>query len=106
MIRHCVFLNLRADHSAAELALVYDGLETLCAHLPNTSAFVAGPNRDFEKTSQDYASGFTIDFRDADALRVYAQNPVHRALGSRLVAQCSGGGDGIVVFDLDISDAE
>lgn len=106
MIRHCVFLNLRSDHDAAELALVYDGLETLCTQLPNTSAFVGGPNRDFEKTSQNYASGFTIDFHDADALRTYAEHPEHRALGARLVAQCNGGGDGIIVFDLDIPDTD
>jgi len=105
MIRHCVFLNVRPDHDPVEIASVFDGLAALCDGLANTSGFVAGPNRDFEGKSRGFASGFTIDFGDAEALQIYADHPEHKALGGRLVAQCTNGPAGIMVFDLDVPNA-
>lgn len=101
MIRHCVMLSLRPDHDAAALADILRGLATLCDRLSGASGFKAGPNRDFEDKSRAYSTGFTIDFNDEAALRRYAENPDHHALGVRLVAQCRGGADGIMVFDLE-----
>ena len=104
MIRHCVFLNLRADHDGGQLAATFYGLANLCARLTGASGFVGGPNRDFESKSQDFDTGFTIDFVDAPALETYAKDPEHQALGAQLVAQCVGGADGIIVFDLEVPD--
>lgn len=101
MIRHCVFLNLRADADPNELADVLTGLAAVTDRLPGASGFISGPNRDFEDKSPDFPMGFTIDFTDADVLHAYAADPEHQALGARLVAQCQGGAEGITVFDLD-----
>lgn len=101
MIRHCVFLNLRADADPNALADVLTGLAAVTDRLPGASDFISGPNRDFEDKSPDFPMGFTIDFTDADALHAYAADPEHQALGARLVAQCQGGAEGITVFDLD-----
>ncbi len=102
MIRHCVFLSLRADHDGAELAQVLKGLADLCDGLPGASGFATGPNRDFEGKSQAYPGGFTIDFEAEADLQAYAENSEHKALGARLCAQCIGGADGIIVFDLEV----
>lgn len=101
MIRHCVYLRLRADADASELTDVMEGLGDLSGRLPGASGFFHGPNRDYELKSPDYPHGFTIDFTDQAALANYAQNPEHRALGARLVALCEGGADGIIVYDLE-----
>ena len=97
MIRHIVMLNLRMDHSPAELAAVMRGL----GGLP-MMAFHHGPNRDVEGKTPDYPYGFSCDFSDLTALETYAADPVHQALGARLCALCQGGADGIMVMDLDV----
>ena len=101
MIRHCVMLHLRDGVDAGDLAPVMAGLSDLVARLDGCSGFCAGPNRDFEGKTPDYAYGFMIDARDAAALAGYAAHPDHKALGARLVALCDGGGDGIRVYDIE-----
>lgn len=101
MIRHCVFLNLRASQDAGTLEEILGELRNLCENLPETGPFLSGPNRDFEAKSQDFPAGFTIDFASEEALQTYADHPEHKALGARLVAICQGGADGIMVFDLE-----
>lgn len=101
MIRHIVMLHLRADADMPELATVMQGLDALVHHLDGLSGFVAGPNRDYEAKSPDHPYGFTLDAASPAALAAYADHPDHKALGARLVAQCAGGGDGIVVYDIE-----
>jgi len=103
VIRHVVMLSLRDDASAAELAEVMARLGALGATLDGLEGFAHGPNRDFERKSQGYPYGFICTFKDADALKAYADNPVHQALGARLVAMCNGGGDGIMVMDIEVA---
>ena len=102
MIRHIVMLSLNDDASEAELADVMAGLGALGAKLDGFEGFQHGPNRDFEGKTQNYPYGFICTFKDADALATYANDPDHKALGGRLVAMCKGGGDGIMVMDLDV----
>jgi len=100
VIRHCVFLRLRAGAKPAELSRIFEGLAALTSDLSGASDFVGGQNIDVENKTPDFPAGFTIDFTDRAALMAYANSPDHRALGARLVALCDGGGDGISVFDL------
>ncbi len=102
MIRHCVMLRLLPDTDSNDLDRVMLDLAELVTRLDGCSGFVAGPNRDFEDKSPDFPYGFTLDAADADALARYAGNPEHQALGARLVQMCQGGGDGIVVFDIQV----
>ncbi|MEP3297928.1 MAG: Dabb family protein [Pseudoruegeria sp.] len=102
MIEHCVFLKLHADADLVELQETLDGLDHLTEDMSGFLSFRAGPNRDFEGKSSEYPWGFVATFTDAAALQEYASDPRHQALGARLVAQCAGGGDGIMVFDLAV----
>ncbi|MEJ6404376.1 Dabb family protein [Yoonia sp. 2307UL14-13] len=101
MIRHIVMLALPTNHDAAELQSVMGELAALVDHLPGLEAFEHGPNRDYEDKSGRYPYGFIGTFTDADALRIYAHDARHSALGQRLVEIC--GADGIMVIDLEIS---
>ena len=96
MIQHIVLLNLREGYDAADLSDVMAGLGAL-----DMDGFEHGPNRDFEAKSPNHPYGFMCTFADADALARYADDPAHHLLGNRLVAMCNGGGDGILVMDLD-----
>ena len=103
MIRHCVMLRLTAKADRAVLDRVMLGLADLVERLEGCSGFFAGPNRDYEGKSPDFAYGFTLDAQNAAALAAYAVNPEHQALGAQLVSLCEGGGAGIIVYDLEIS---
>lgn len=100
MIQHVVMLNTRQDHDPAELTDVMVGLGEL--QIDGFNGFQHGPNKDLELKSQDYPYGFICTFQDEAALRRYASNPDHQALGARLVALCNGGADGIMVMDLAV----
>ena len=101
MIRHCVFLRLKAEANPGELADVMQGLSALVDTLPGCGGFAAGPNVDIEGKSPGIAHGFTFDAQDRAALETYATHPDHVALGVRLVALCKGGADGVTVVDLE-----
>ncbi|MCA1774926.1 MAG: Dabb family protein [Loktanella sp.] len=100
MIRHVVMLRLNNAPGDA-LAQVMQGLDDLKADLPGLTDFQHGPNIDAEGKSPDFPYGFICTFDDRAALDTYAADPRHRALGARLVALCAGGGDGIMVYDID-----
>ena len=100
MIKHVVMLHLRADYDSAELVAVMAGLDGL--EIPGFTDFAHGVNRDLENKTPDYPYGFICTFNDLDALRRYQADPVHQALGQRLVALCAGGAAGIMVMDLDV----
>ncbi len=102
MIRHIVMMTLKDDHDAGELSAIMMGLSALMPGIEGFEGFEHGPNRDLEQKSPDFPYGFICTFNDVAALEAYAQNPDHQALGARLVAQCKGGADGIMVIDLDV----
>lgn len=104
MILHCVFFTFRADAPQQARRDVIQGLSDLCSGLAGAIGFDHGPNRDFEGKSQAWRDGFVIRFADAEALRSYAEHPVHRQLGGQLCALCENGAEGIIVFDLDVPD--
>lgn len=102
MILHCVFVNFRPDGDVAEQQAVLKGLGALQPLIDGFEDYRCGPNRDFEAKTPDHRDGFICTFRDAQALQRYADDPRHQALGARLVAQCVGGVDGILVYDLEV----
>lgn len=104
MILHSVYFTFRADTTAQDRQEVIRGLANFSASLDGAIAFDAGPNLDFEQKSQAFRDGFVIRFRDADALKAYAVHATHQMLGARLCDLCENGADGIMVFDLDVTD--
>lgn len=101
MILHCVFCSFRDDATPDQRTQILRELSTFSHTLDGVLAFNFGPNRDFEKRSQEFSDGFVIRFRDQQALEAYAVHPEHRKLGSRLCDLCNGGSDGVVVFDIE-----
>ncbi len=99
MILHAVLCALHPDHDVGELAAVMAGLAAL--PLDGFTDFQHGPNIDAEGKSPGHPYGFICTFADRGALDRYATDPGHKALAARLVALCTGGGDGIVVYDID-----
>ena len=99
MILHTVYLSLLENADPAELSEVMSGLENLVGSIEGFTEFHHGPNIDAEGKSPEAHYGFICHFSNRAALDRYANDPRHRAFGSRLVALC-GGGDGIKVYDI------
>ena len=100
MIRHIVMLNLI---DGADALPVMEALAGLVGQIDGFTGFEHGANVDLEQKSQDYPYGFVCTFRDQAALMRYAADPRHQVQGGRLVEMCNGGGDGIMVIDLEIA---
>lgn len=100
MVLHCVFCAFDASSTRQDQQAILDDLEQFSLTLPGVIGFEQGPNLDFEGKSPEYNAGFVIRFRDETALHSYAKHPQHKAIGARLCALCSGGADGIIVFDI------
>lgn len=102
MLIHCVFCAIRPDANRADLAAVYDVFAGLVPVIDGMISFHAGPNRDFESKTPQFTDGFVIRFDSRAAHLAYDSHPLHKAAGARLVSLCSGGYDGITVFDLQV----
>lgn len=103
MIRHCVFVKFRSDVGAEERAAIYAGLGALVGQIEGLLSFESGPNISPEGRSQGFNDGFIMDFADEAARDRYLPHPAHKEAGSRLVAALEGGRNGLIVFDLEIS---
>jgi len=102
LIRHCVFCTFKSEVSAQERLNAVKAFEALVGQVDGLVSVDAGPNKDFEEKSAAFSHGFIVTFRDRVALGEYAEHPTHKALGAELVAKCTGGADGVMVFDLEV----
>ena len=105
MLMHCVFLKVLPTHDTADTEEVLRALGQLKDEVDGIVSYEWGPNRDFEDKTAEHTYGFVIKFRDREANLAYAQHPKHLELGSRLVAMCDGGADGIAVYDIECAPA-
>jgi len=101
MILHCVFCVFRNTVADKDQKQILRDLSAFCETFEGVIDFEYGPNRDFEQKSQAFQAGFVIRFTDRAALEAYAVHPTHQRLGERLSDLCEGGGDGIIVFDIE-----
>jgi len=101
MLAHCVFLKVSPAHDIADTEDVLHALGELKDEVDGILSYEYGPNRDFENKTAEYTYGFVVKFRDREANMAYARHPKHIELGSRLVAMCDGGADGIAVYDIE-----
>ncbi|AXI42647.1 Dabb family protein [Sulfitobacter sp. SK011] len=102
MIRHIVLTKFKPDTTEDEIAGIYAGLSALAEKLPGAQNFTGGRSESPEQIERGYMHGFVIDFDNWAALQNYANDPEHQALGGQLVANATGGIDGILVLDLDV----
>lgn len=102
MIRHIVLTKFKAETAEEKIAEIYAGLSDLADKLPGAHSFAGGRSESPEQIERGYMHGFVIDFDSWDALKNYADDPEHQALGGQLVANAIGGMNGILVLDLDV----
>lgn len=105
MIRHCVFVKFRADVPSTERAAIHADLSALRSMIDGMDAMHFNGNVSAEPFARGFTHGFTIDFSDAAARDAYLAHEAHRKAGARLVAALEGGTDGLMVFDLEISES-
>ncbi len=104
MIRHIVLIRFRPDISEEEVAALFGEVHAVQSRLPGIRSVTSGRSESPEKIERGYMHGFVVDFDDWDALAAYQDYPAHKTLGARLVANAVGGLDGILVFDLPVSE--
>jgi hypothetical protein len=105
MIRHIVLFKLRKDLPKDKLQRIFDGLAGLRHAIPDMVDFHGSENCSPEGLNKGYTHGFTIDFMDVKARDAYLADPEHKALGEQLTGVAEGGVDGLLVLDLNLSDA-
>lgn len=100
MIRHLVALRFRPGTPETVKQALYADLAGLSTRIDGFLDFQARANVSPEDPLvRDFRDLFWIDFRDTAARNAYLADPVHKAIGARLVAETEGGPDGIFVCD-------
>jgi Stress responsive A/B Barrel Domain len=102
MIRHIVLYRQRADLPAAEAEALHAAIRGMKAEIPGIVAVALGPDNSPESLARGYTHGFTVDFADAAGRDAYLPHPDHVKVAQILVAGTEGGGDGILVFDIQV----
>lgn len=105
MIRHCVFIRFKPSVSQADIDRLFAEIAALKSRLKGLFAVHIGANVSPE-TGMDkgYSQGFIVDFDNAASRDAYLADPQHQATGAKIVAAAFGGADGILVYDLEVSD--
>ena len=106
MIRHIVLLRFQPAVSEAHITDLFTELHQINGKIPGLLAITSGKSQSPEQMERGYMHGFIVDFSDWTALQAYQVHPAHKALGANLVASAEGGIDGILVFDLPVSDVK
>lgn len=102
MIRHIVLIRFRPEITEATIAGIFADLYRIKSVLPGVLAITAGRSESPEQMERGYLHGFVVDFTDWAALAAYQAHPDHQRVGAALVANASGGIDGILVLDLAV----
>jgi hypothetical protein len=100
MIRHLVALKFRAGTEEAVKVALYADLEGLKGRIDGILDFQVRENVSVEDPLvRGFRDLFWFDFRDETVRDAYLVDPVHKAIGARIVAELDGGADGVFVFD-------
>lgn len=103
MIRHIVALRFKAETKPETKGALYAELRGLAGHIEGILDFRAFPNVSVElPLVRGFNDVFWMDFRDAAVRDAYLDDPVHQAIGGRIVAELAGGADGVFVCDVEI----
>ena len=101
MIRHIVSLRFRQETPAAVKAALYADLSGLSARIDGILDFRSFDNVSVETDLvRGFRDVFWFDFRDEAVRDAYLADPVHQAIGARIVAELEGGIDGVFVADV------
>ena len=101
MIRHIVALRFRKGTAAGTKEALYAALNGLGGHIEGILDFQSFANISVElPLVRGFEDLFWFDFRDVGVRDVYLADPVHQAIGGRIVAELEGGAEGVFVFDV------
>jgi hypothetical protein len=103
MIRHIVLLRFQPDVTEAAIADLFAELHQIHDKVPGLLAITSGKSESPEQMERGYMHGFIVDFDDWAALQAYQDHPEHQTLGGKLVAASIGGKEGILCFDLAVT---
>lgn len=103
MIRHLVALNFKPGTSQATKDALYADLAGLSARIDGIADFQNRTNISVEDPLvRGFRDVFWFDFMDLAVRDTYLADPVHQAVGARIVAELTGGADGVFVMDFEI----
>lgn len=103
MIRHIVSVRFRADVPQVRKEALYAELQGLSGHIAGILDFRSFRNVSVElPLVRGFNDVFWLDFRDAGVRDAYLVDPVHQAIGGRIVAEAEGGADGVFVCDVEM----
>ena len=78
MVRHVALFHWKPGTTAADVSRVEEGLRPLPAQIPRILSYRFGRDLGIQEGNADFA--VVADFEDEDALRTYAEHPVHVAV--------------------------
>jgi hypothetical protein len=103
MIRHLVAVRFRTGVADATKKQLYADLAGLSGHIDGIVDFQTRANVSVEDALvRGFRDLFWFDFRDVGVRDAYLADPVHQAIGARIVAELDGGADGVFVCDFEI----
>ncbi|WP_420013105.1 Dabb family protein [Tateyamaria sp.] len=103
MLRHLVALRFNADTPQSTKNDLMNDLKGLSGHIDGILDFQVRPNVSVEDALvRDFRHLFWFDFRDVAVRDAYLIDPVHQAIGARIVAELDGGADGVFVLDFEV----
>ncbi len=103
MIRHIVLIKFKSEITEERVNELFSELEKVKSQLPGIVSISWGRSESPEKMERGFMYGFVVDFSDWDALQDYQNNVDHQILGAKLVEAATGGKDGILCFDYEVS---
>jgi Stress responsive A/B Barrel Domain len=104
MIRHIVLIRFKPDVPESEIEAIFSALHAIQAVLPGVVSITSGRSESPERIERGYMHGFVADFAGWEALAAYQAHPDHKAVGARIIGNAVGGLDGVLVFDLAVTE--
>lgn len=98
MIRHIVLIRFPTTLDENRIAALLAPLGPLSQRMGFAATW--GRSESPEGIERGYLHGFVADFASWEALASYQDDPDHKAFGAGLVANATGGLNGLLVFDL------
>lgn len=107
MIRHTVLFKAKHDISVHEMACIYAEIHNLKKHLTGIISILCG-ECDFHEATEirPFSHGFSIDFKDQQALDSFFHDPVTYPVKEMIIKACAGGARGIIGFNFKGDGAE
>lgn len=103
MIRHIVLIRFRPEIGESHITAIFEDLDSIRGKVPGLVSITSGRSESPEKIERGYMHGFVADFTGWDALDAYQKHPDHKRAGAALIDAAEGGIEGILVFDLPVT---